>query len=55
METNNIRFANPRTTKSSTFEMELRDFTESFAYVDKETSLRNADFIPEQNETPTLT
>ncbi|KTD43125.1 C2 family cysteine protease [Legionella parisiensis] len=43
------------TTKSSTFEMELRDFTESFAYVDKGTSLRNADFIPEQNETPTPT
>ncbi|HHF7365972.1 TPA: C2 family cysteine protease [Legionella bozemanae] len=41
------------TTKNSTFEMELRDFTESFAYVDKGRSLEDVEFTPEQNETPT--
>ncbi len=40
-------------TKSSTFEMELRDFTTAFAYVDKGGALKSAPFVPEQEESLT--
>ncbi|KTD82572.1 C2 family cysteine protease [Legionella waltersii] len=42
-------------TKSSTFEMELRDFTQAFAYVDKGGSLEKAPFVHEQDESITYT